>query len=207
MYEDIKGFWSPKTLDEGRHMILPPGSNWSLATEDVLPSLLTPIIKQNVTYDIAAEIGCGIGRLMVPMASLFNKVIGIDISPEMVNYSRDYLKNTKNTVIILTDGSAFLIDSNSIDFVYSVICFQHIPYREMIRRYISETFRILKPFGLARIQTYIGIGTGKYNDNNMWVGYFYPSKTMFATEFENAGFGILESEIKDGYIWITAIKQ
>ncbi len=34
--------------------------------------------------DLAVEIGCGVGRLLLPMAERFSHVIGVDIAPTML---------------------------------------------------------------------------------------------------------------------------
>ena len=34
--------------------------------------------------DLALEIGCGIGRLLIPMARRFSRVIGVDVAPTML---------------------------------------------------------------------------------------------------------------------------
>ena len=37
------------------------------------------------------EIGCGIGRLLIPMARIFGKVVGVDVSSEMVKLGKEDL--------------------------------------------------------------------------------------------------------------------
>ena len=42
------------------------------------------------------EIGCGIGRILIPMSEKFQESVGIDISQEMVNVGKQKTKNNSN---------------------------------------------------------------------------------------------------------------
>ncbi len=98
------------------------------------------------------EIGCGVGRLLLPLARQVQAAHGVDISPVMVRKSKDYTAETPNVDIALTDGSLARFEDASLDFVFSFIVFQHIPERAPIRRYVEEAARILKPGGVFRFQ-------------------------------------------------------
>src|SRR4051812_33438003 len=54
--------------------------------------------------DSVLEIGCGIGRLLVPMAEKFERVLGCDVSPEMIRLAADYLKNESKISVWANDG-------------------------------------------------------------------------------------------------------
>jgi ubiquinone/menaquinone biosynthesis C-methylase UbiE len=203
-YHKYRKFWEPADFTEARKLIL-DANNWDDFTIDTFKMLLTPEVDALLpTYGSALEIGCGVGRLMYPMASVFNEVLGIDISEGMVRLSKDYLAKLKNVLTILCDGETFPVQSNSMQFVYSVICFQHIPYKRMIQTYLKETHRVLQIDGVARIQTHKGTGTGAFNE---WVGHFYPSIDSFADEFTNAGLTVVEKDEIGDYLWITAVKD
>src|SRR5947209_3829172 len=51
------------------------------------------------------EIGCGIGRLLRPMAARFQRVIGFDVSSKMIEQSRTYLADVTNVETYANDGS------------------------------------------------------------------------------------------------------
>ncbi|MDO8610751.1 MAG: class I SAM-dependent methyltransferase, partial [bacterium] len=74
------------------------------------------------------EIGCGIGRILIPMSKVFGKVIGVDISPEMIQQGQEHVKNISNCMMLECNGTDLSIFPNdSFDFCYSFIVFQHIP--------------------------------------------------------------------------------
>lgn len=98
------------------------------------------------------EIGCGVGRLLLPLARRVEAAHGVDISRVMVEKSRAYAAGTPNVDISLTDGSLDRFADASLDFVFSFIVFQHIPERAPIRRYVEEAARVLKGGGVFRFQ-------------------------------------------------------
>ena len=99
------------------------------------------------------EIGCGIGRLLRPMAARFQRVIGFDVSAKMIEQSHEYLADCKNVETYANDGSTLPgIADNSVDFCYSFICFQHIPRKEFIASYLREALRVLKAGGVFKFQ-------------------------------------------------------
>jgi SAM-dependent methyltransferase len=97
------------------------------------------------------EIGCGIGRLLRFFALLFDEVHGIDVSPEMIAQSKEYLAQFPNVTTCCGDGSSLSpFENQTFDFVFSYVVFPHIPDKDIIRQYIHETKRVLKPGGLFK---------------------------------------------------------
>ncbi len=106
-----------------------------------------------LTFDVALDFGCGIGRLSRALAKKFEKVIAVDLSSSMLNEARranhhvesiDFLHNTSEDLTI--------IPSNSIDFLYSNIVLQHMPRNRQII-FIREFCRVLHPGGILVFQT------------------------------------------------------
>ncbi len=99
------------------------------------------------------EIGCGIGRLLKPMADRCREVVGVDISEKMVDYCADYLAETPNTRVHLNDGSSLpMVENDSVDFVFSHLAFQHLTRYEIVESYLREIARVLKRGGYLRVQ-------------------------------------------------------
>ena len=77
------------------------------------------------------EIGCGIGRLLIPMSSIFGQAIGVDVSKLMIHKGKKYVENLQNCQIFENNGidlSEF--SDNYFDFCFSFIVFQHIPEKK-----------------------------------------------------------------------------
>ena len=93
------------------------------------------------------DLGCGTGRLMKRMLPHADRLVGVDISREMLRLSRDVLRDESRTDVVRGGGMdlRFLRDA-AFDVVYAFAVFIHIP-RELFRVYLDETRRILRPGG------------------------------------------------------------
>lgn len=100
----------------------------------------------------AVEIGCGLGRMCRALARRFDRVIGVDISDEMIVRARE-LVTESNVEFLVSDGSSLeVVEEGSADLVFTFTVFQHIPDPAVVERYIEEIGRVLKPGGLAIFQ-------------------------------------------------------
>jgi len=98
------------------------------------------------------EIGCGIGRLLRPLAGRVARAVGVDVSAEMLARARDYCEGLPNVELELTDGGLDFLPDAGFDFVFSHIVFQHLPRKAYTERYFREAFRLLAPGGVFRVQ-------------------------------------------------------
>ncbi len=109
------------------------------------------------------EIGCGAGRLTVSLSELFKRVIALDVSTVMLNAARKMIKKwaekTADVSFIAGDGTTFQpVGDESVDAVFSVIVFQHIPVQELQYGYMREIARVLKRGGRFSITLYGDMG-------------------------------------------------
>ena len=192
-------FWNPKDMTHARELIH-PAEDWSKPTSRIMPLLLEGV----ETGGTVLEIGCGVGRLLAPISRHFTHAIGLDIAPNMLALAKQYPGQASNIQLLLIENDMFPVADSSVDYIFSVIVFQHIYYREVIQRYLSETRRVLKARGLVRIQTNKGEpGTSKYH------GHFYRSLEDFVAEFTNMGLEVIDAQERlweDEYLWVTASK-
>jgi SAM-dependent methyltransferase len=117
----------------------------------------------------AMEIGCGPGRLMLPLSRHFHEIHGVDVSPRMVRLARQNLAGVSRAHVHTADGiSLGQFEDEFFDFVYSYAVFQHIPSRNVVLNYMKETRRVLRTGGVARMQ-FNGLkdGSGQYDT---WIG-------------------------------------
>ena len=149
------------------------------------------------------EIGCGVGRILVPMSNIFGNIIGIDISSEMVQLGQKYVSDIPNCSIIENNGvdlSEF--PDNSFDFCYSFIVFQHIPEKQIVENYIKEVSRILKSSCLFRFQVRGTIST-KPNEITTWDGVQFTSDEIHKIAKDHNFEIIEEGNYKEEYYWLT----
>lgn len=106
-----------------------------------------------ITFGAALDFGCGIGRLSRALAGHFAEVCGVDISKDMISTAREMHKGN-GRIKLLNNPQADLacLQNNQFDLVYSFITLQHVPQSEVIRNYLREFIRVLKPGGLLYFQ-------------------------------------------------------
>jgi ubiquinone/menaquinone biosynthesis C-methylase UbiE len=157
----------------------------------------------------ALEIGCGPGRLMLPMSRHFAAIHGVDVSDEMIALAREKLQDVPNAFPRVTSGASLdAFDNDSIDFVYSYAVFQHIPSRDVVYEYMREIRRVLKPDGFARLQ-FNGLpreeaAEGSYNT---WAGARFSATDILEFTRQN-DFQVLVLEgAATQYMWTTWRKK
>ncbi|HGY90420.1 MAG TPA: class I SAM-dependent methyltransferase, partial [Planctomycetes bacterium] len=98
------------------------------------------------------DLGCGIGRVTRELAPFVGEIIGVDVSDEMIEEGKKYLGETANARLILNDGATLAaIESDSVDFLFSLLCLIHADKR-CAYRYMREIKRVLKPGGQTLLQ-------------------------------------------------------
>jgi SAM-dependent methyltransferase len=101
----------------------------------------------------ALDFGCGAGRLVHALASRFERVVGVDVSPVMAAHARRVTAACENVEIVVnTKPTLDQFASGSFDLVYCNLVLQHVPSSELIERYIRELVRITAPSGIALLQ-------------------------------------------------------
>jgi len=114
--------------------------------------LMDKLHDKNIQIErgIALDFGCGMGRLTQGLAVYFDKAVGIDISPTMIELAK---KSTDDERISFELGQLESLDASneSVDFLYSYIVFQHLG-KASILIFIKEFIRVLKVGGLAVFQ-------------------------------------------------------
>jgi 2-polyprenyl-3-methyl-5-hydroxy-6-metoxy-1,4-benzoquinol methylase len=78
----------------------------------------------------ALEFGCGVGRLLLPLAREFEGVTGVDVSPAMLAEAERNCERAgaKNVQLVRSDDQLSQVEG-AFDFVLSYLVFQHIPVR------------------------------------------------------------------------------
>lgn len=75
----------------------------------------------------ALDFGCGVGRLIIPLAKRANEVVGIDISRSMLKEAASNCQHRNVKNVTLLETNEFLnLDQKKYDLVHSFIVLQHI---------------------------------------------------------------------------------
>lgn len=143
----VKEFFDNKPLDGLRKAIT---GDWSDKNVNYHLDLLNPPAKAKKIL----EIGCGLGRLLIPLYDRGAKhCIGVDASEAMINEGIR-LVGERNISFILCAGDRPIPWglNDYFDFAFSIITFQHIPDIDTVKRFLSEALRLLAPGGQLSFQ-------------------------------------------------------
>ena len=148
---DMKSDWNSRALQNPRYYI----ATASFETEEEFSnsgardvrhffSELEHLLQPGVE---ALDLGCGIGRMDEFVAPEIGRLVGLDVSGEMIAQARNRLGHLPNLEFVEGDGFGLApIADGSLDLVFSHIVFQHVP-REVFAGYLPEISRVLKPGG------------------------------------------------------------
>jgi SAM-dependent methyltransferase len=102
---------------------------------------------------VIVDIGCGVGRLTRPLARDAQRVIGIDVSSEMLDRARELNAQLDNVEWLHGDGESLRpIEDASADVCVSHVVFRHIPDPAITLGYVREIGRVLGLGGFAAIE-------------------------------------------------------
>jgi SAM-dependent methyltransferase len=123
--------------------------------QDEVGALMTRAAELNrpLVRSTALDFGCGVGRVTRALAGHFEQCTGLDISGRMVERAKAINNDLGNcTFIARADESLQLFTNDEFDLVYSRLVLQHVPWRDVVRAYIREFVRVLRPDGLLVFQ-------------------------------------------------------
>jgi SAM-dependent methyltransferase len=100
------------------------------------------------------DFGCGVGRLVIPLAGLSETVVGVDVSDHMLAEaaSNCHKRQIENVSFVKSDDGLTQL-SGSFDLIHSSIVLQHIPTKRGMR-FIDALLDHLAPGGVMVIQFY-----------------------------------------------------
>ncbi|OLE97248.1 MAG: hypothetical protein AUG75_10580, partial [Cyanobacteria bacterium 13_1_20CM_4_61_6] len=100
----------------------------------------------------ALDFGCGVGRLTQALAPHFDRVVGVDISPNMIQLATDVNRFPGHVSYVWNQAPHLQRFADAaFDFVVSNIVLQHIP-PAITLRYVEEFLRVLMPGGILVFQ-------------------------------------------------------
>lgn len=134
--EKLGRHWDPQVFyDTGRSEI-----------EEMLQFLDS--IGTVVTFDIALDFGCGLGRLSSALADRFRTVLAVDIAQSMLDQGAYLVRKANIRWLMNARSDLAILDSNEVNFIYCTIVLQHMPLTYSLE-YIREFVRVVKPGGVA----------------------------------------------------------
>ncbi|MAG54917.1 MAG: hypothetical protein CMJ83_01370 [Planctomycetes bacterium] len=130
------GGWDPQVFDEtGRRQI-----------EDAARLLAC----HGVTFKSGAalDFGCGVARLTAPLATTFERVVGLDISRPMLEGARARLAGVENAALVQSSSTSIPFRDRVFDAVLAHLVLIHVP-PATVPRYLAEFRRVLNRGGIC----------------------------------------------------------
>jgi len=128
--------WAVLSSDEYRQAALTPEAEdrfWRSGEEHIahVLAILRGEIAPAFEPTVSVDFGCGVGRNLVPLASRSSHAIGLDASPTMAERAGQRLRecgvdNASALVVDRVLDRPALESFGPVDFVHSVLVFQHI---------------------------------------------------------------------------------
>lgn len=178
--ERMRREWDERARENARYYVNTASDNWTdeeffqsgrqNVREEILSDMGNICQGRDPKQMTVLEIGCGVGRVTRALAEVFGKVYAVDVSGEMVARAQKNLADVPNVVIRQNNGTDLrVLGKVSIDFAFSFIVFQHIPSRDVIRNYVAEAYRLLRPGGLFKFQVQ-GFCELESSPDDTWLG-------------------------------------
>jgi SAM-dependent methyltransferase len=161
--EPIRQFWEQHARQDPLWAILSDGTKrggtWDATaffetgvTE--IASLLRELDAQGILFSrgAALDFGCGAGRLTQALAPHFERTIGVDISPSMLEVAAGRNRFPDRVSYVANQATDLRVwQDRTFDFLISHIVLQHLP-PEIGVGYLREFFRVLAPAGVLVFQ-------------------------------------------------------
>ncbi len=113
-----------------------------------LLELMQPLVNDHFSSPIVADVGCGTGYFSQSLLKNCNakKVIGVDISQGMLDFSLQKNKEEKRIEWLLGDAENLPFEDNSLDVIYANFSLQ---WCEDLEQLSHHFFRVLKKNGIV----------------------------------------------------------
>lgn len=163
--------------------------------------------KRQITFDLiktyvtgskedALDIGCGAGLAVEELGKVFNKVSGLDVSPEALSFCRK--RGLNNLVLSSVDN----INSpdRSFDLITAFDVLEHVDDQKALQ----ECHRILRPSGIIIVTVPAYQSLWSYWDEMLGHKRRYNIKSL-GTILENSGFKIIKISHSNFFILLPVL--
>jgi SAM-dependent methyltransferase len=98
----------------------------------------------------ALEFGCGLGRVTRALATRYGRATGVDISTRMLDQARLLNADVAGLDFVHNDAADLsVLGDQRFDLIYSRHVLQHLPTPELVRLYLQDMVRRVRPAGLV----------------------------------------------------------
>lgn len=155
----LRESWEERARSQARDFYVAshPGwrdpARWSAQAERDVELMLYRVDRRALSGWHVLEIGCGVGRLALPLAPLVASYTGVDIAPGMIEEARARCAEARNARFLVSDGAGLPREARErrYELVLVLAVFIHCP-RQVIRSLVRAGYEVLAPGGQLRFQ-------------------------------------------------------
>jgi SAM-dependent methyltransferase len=101
---------------------------------------------------VCVEVGCGPGRMTDALAARFDRVVAVDVSPEMLARATEAVTAANVDFRQVSGERLDGVEDASADAAVCYLVLQHMPSRRLAQAHVRELGRVLRPGGEAFVQ-------------------------------------------------------
>jgi 2-polyprenyl-3-methyl-5-hydroxy-6-metoxy-1,4-benzoquinol methylase len=154
-FGDLDPYWAVLTEEKFRADKLHAGSlSEFFQTGEVHLDSVTEMIRNTIHPGFApvraVDVGCGVGRVLIPMARRWPEAVGVDIASSMLREARNNLATAGVKADLVLADEALTRLTGTFDFIHSYIVLQHVP-PERGEKICAALLARLRPGGVAAL--------------------------------------------------------
>jgi len=155
----LKESWEKRSRSDKRDFYVAshPGwqneERWRAQAENDVQLMLYQVDREALTNWNVLEIGCGVGRLALPLAPGVASYTGVDIAPGMIDEARQRCAALASTRFFVSDGAGLPdeVGDRAYELIIVLAVFIHCP-RDVIASLVRAGYERLAPGGQLRFQ-------------------------------------------------------
>jgi SAM-dependent methyltransferase len=149
--------WNDLAADDPASYILlgVKGDRFDAAGENDAESIVRDVVDTEgagAGRSLAVDLGAGVGRVAIPMARHFDRVVAVDAAPRMLERLEERAAEIGVSAIETREARPGWGKGLSADLVYSTLTLQHIAERDVLRALLRDVRQALAPGGVAWLQ-------------------------------------------------------
>lgn len=151
----------------------------------------------HLDFSSVLDLAAGHGRNSARLREVSDRITIVDINEENIEYCRARFRGDDAFTFLRNDGLSLAgVADETVSLVYSFDSMVHFD-RDVIREYLREFHRVLRPGGSGFIHhsNYVGDPTGEFTKAPHWRNYM--SRELFANYCMECGLEVVEQQVID----------